>query len=73
MTGITLLNMMLSLLWQGQADVANQFNGYLILGYLVMWIVGLVYIISLATRQRNLQQDIQLMQRLLQENEEDQE
>jgi hypothetical protein len=69
MNGMT-LNMLLSILWQGQTDVANQFNGYLILGYLAMWIVGLVYVISLATRQRNLQQDIELMQRLLQENEE---
>ena len=32
--------------------------------------IGLVYIVSLAVRQRNLQQDIQLMERLLQDDEE---
>jgi hypothetical protein len=58
-----------SILLQTSADVANQFNGYLILGYLVMWIIALVYIVSLATRQRNLMQDIQLLKRLLQDDE----
>jgi len=57
-----------SILWQS-SDVANRFNGYLILGYLAMWIIGTAYIISLATRQRNIQQDIQLMQQILQDDE----
>lgn len=48
----------------------NQFNNYLILGYGVMLLIGLVYIVSLAVRQRNLQQDIHLLQQLLQEDEE---
>ena len=47
----------------------NRFNNFLILGYVVMGIIVLVYIVSLATRQRNLQQDIQLMSRLLQDDE----
>jgi hypothetical protein len=70
MNGMT-FTLLLSVLGQSQTDVANQFNGYLILGYLAMWVIGLVYVISLATRQNNLQQDIELMQRLLQEHEED--
>jgi len=54
-----------------QAGVApDRFNGYLILGYLVMGGIGLIYIITLALRQRNLQQDLRLMNRLLQEDEE---
>jgi hypothetical protein len=43
--------------------------GYMILGYAVMWIIGLVYVISLVNRQRNLQQDVQLMRRLLEDDE----
>ena len=53
-----------------QTDVANQFNGYLILGYVVMWIVGSIYVISLFTRQKNLREDIRLMHQLLKEDEE---
>ena len=47
----------------------NEFNGYLVLGYGVMWLIGVVYVITLVTRQRNWQQDIELMQRLLEEDE----
>ncbi|MCA9944782.1 MAG: hypothetical protein H6656_09500 [Ardenticatenaceae bacterium] len=48
----------------------HTFNNYLVLGYGVMGVIGLVYIVSLAVRQRNLRQDIQLMERLLQDEEE---
>ena len=61
------LMIFMSILQQASPDVANQFNGYLILGYGVMWLIATIYVISLASRQRNLQQDIELMQRLLQE------
>ena len=47
----------------------DHFNNYLLLGYVVMFVIGLVYVVSLAVRQRNLQQDIQLMERLLQDDE----
>lgn len=46
----------------------NTFNNYLILGYVVMGVIGLVYIASLAIRQRNLRQDLHLMERLLQDD-----
>ena len=54
-----------------QSNVGNPnfFNGYLILGYVVMGLIGLAYVASLAIRQRNLQQDIQLMQQILQDDE----
>ncbi len=62
------LTTLLTALWQSQSDIANQFNGYLILGYVVMWVIGMIYVISLASRQNNLKQDIELMQQLLQED-----
>jgi len=51
------------------AEVANRFNNYLVLGYFVMWLIAVVYIVSLAVRQRNLKQDLQLMGRILEEEE----
>jgi len=55
-----------------QAGVSpNQFNGYLLLGYDVMWLIGMIYIVSLVLRQRNLRRDVELMKRLLQEDDED--
>jgi len=51
------------------ADVANQFNNYLVLGYFVMWLIAMVYIASLAVRQRNLKQDLRLMGQILEEEE----
>ena len=49
----------------------NQFNNYLMLGYGVMGLIALGYIVTLFVRQRNLHKDIQLMSQLLQEDEED--
>ncbi len=64
---------MMPLIWLSmalqQVSNPNQFNNYLVLGYFAMWLIGLVYVISLVTRQRNLQQDISLMKRLLEEDE----
>lgn len=47
----------------------NVFNGYLILGYMIMLIIAMIYIVSLFVRQRNLRQDIELMEHLLQDDE----
>jgi len=49
---------------------ANQFNGYLLLGYGVMWLIVMIYIGSLFFRQRNLRRDMELMKRILQEDDE---
>jgi heme exporter protein C len=57
-------------LLQPTAD-ANRFNAYLILGYFVMWLIGMIYVFSLAIRQRNANQDLALMSQLLQENDQD--
>lgn len=48
----------------------NWFNQYLIMGYVVMGCIILFYIISLAVRQRNVEQDLKLLTQLLQEDEE---
>jgi CcmD family protein len=48
----------------------DKFNNYLLLGYAVMWLIVMVYIISLALRQRNMHRDIELMEQILQEDDE---
>jgi hypothetical protein len=60
----------LTILFQTSVSDPNRFNNYLLLGYSVMWLIGMVYIASLVIRQRNLQQDMQLMHQILQEDEE---
>jgi hypothetical protein len=35
-----------------------------------MWLIGTGYVVSLAVRQRNLQKDVAMLKRLLQEDEE---
>ena len=44
---------------------------FLILGYFVMGLIGLAYVVSLWSRQRNIQQDLVLLRRLLEEDERD--
>ncbi len=44
---------------------------YMLLGYAAMWVVALIYVIYLSAQQRNLKQDIDLLNRLLDEEEED--
>ena len=43
----------------------NKFNVYLTLGYFAMWLVGMSYVLYIRNRQRNLKQDLELMQQLL--------
>lgn len=57
-------------LWQSGINNPDQFNNFLMLGYGVMGLIALTYIITLFVRQRNLQKDLQLMHQLLQEDEE---
>ena len=56
-----------------QAGVGDpdRFGNFLTLGYALMWLVGAVYVISLLTRQANVQQDLRLLKRLLEEDEAD--
>jgi CcmD family protein len=47
----------------------NQFNNYLLLGYSAMWLIGMLYVLSLIVRQRNLDRDLDLMEDILQEDD----
>lgn len=64
------LSIFLNILAQTPIDDPNKFNGYLMLGYFVMWMAFMVYLVALSNKQRNMKQDIQLLQRLLKEDEE---
>ena len=59
----------LTILLQTSIDDPGRFNNYLLLGYLVMWLVAVVYLVLLDSKQKNLKQDIRLMRRLLEEDE----
>lgn len=52
-----------------QIDDPHKLNGYLILGYVVMWAIAMAYLLYLANRQRNLREDISVLRDLLQEEE----
>ena len=52
-----------------QAGDPNQFNAYLLGGYVVMSALCLLYMLTLHLRQRNLQQDVALLTQLLQEHD----
>ena len=62
--------LLLTILFQTSVGDPDRFNNFLILGYGVMWIIGMIYVISLHLRQRNVSQDLQLMHRILQDDEE---
>lgn len=62
--------LLLTILLQADVGDPNRFNNFLILGYTVMWLIGMIYVASLIIRQRNVQQDLSLMRRILQEDEE---
>jgi hypothetical protein len=47
----------------------NKFNGYMILGYIVMWLIAMIYILIMANRGRNVKEEIELLQQLLKEDE----
>lgn len=48
----------------------NQFNGFLLLGYAVMWLIFMLYILSIYLRQRNVERDLELLEQILQEDDE---
>lgn len=62
--------LLLGILMQSSVGDPNRFNNFLILGYGVIWLIGMIYVGSLLLRQRNVHQDLELMQRILQEDEE---
>jgi CcmD family protein len=65
------LNFWFNILSQVAVDDPHKFNNFLILGYVVMWLVAVVYVAYLANKQRNAKKDLELMKQLLAENEEE--
>lgn len=63
------VSLLLSAALQGVSD-PNQFNGFMVLGYVVMWLVVMVYLITLSNRQRNVKEEVELLEQLLREDEE---
>lgn len=63
-------NILSDLFMQAGIDDPNTFNHFMILGYVVMWIIAMVYIFSLANRQRNVKEEVELLRQLLEEDEE---
>ena len=51
-----------------QIDNPNRFNVYLVGGYVIMSAIALIYVLTLYFRQRNVQQDIVLLQQLMAED-----
>lgn len=64
------VNILMSVLLQTGISDPNEFNAYMILGYAVMWVIAIIYILTLANRQRNTREEVELLQQLLRENEE---
>jgi hypothetical protein len=65
------MTILLSTLFAFQAATdPDKFNGFLLLGYGVMWLIVMIYIGSLAIRQRNMRRDIELLEQILQEDDE---
>lgn len=63
-------NILFELFIQAGIDDPNTFNHFMILGYVAMWIIAMVYILSLANRQRNVKEEVELLRQLLEEDEE---
>lgn len=59
----------LTILFQTPIGDPNQFNNYLILGYAVTWLIGMIYLLYVYNDRRNVEKDIELMQRLLEDDE----
>ncbi|MGD2050244.1 MAG: hypothetical protein PVH03_12130 [Chloroflexota bacterium] len=63
-------NIIIELFMQAGIADPNTFNNFMILGYVAMWIIAMVYILSLANRQRNVKEEVELLRQLLEEDEE---
>jgi hypothetical protein len=62
--------LLLPVLRQAEPIDPNHFNLYLIGGYFVMWVIAMIYIYSLANRQRNVKEEVKLLRQLLEDDEE---
>lgn len=67
--GLTAVFLITNILSQIGIDEPNKFNNFLIFGFALMWLIGVIYVVGLAMRQRNVQQDIELMQQILEDED----
>jgi hypothetical protein len=64
--------LLLTILLQTPIDDPNEFNSFLILGYVAMWLIGMAYLVYLLNRQRNISQDIRVLRQLLEDDDQTQ-
>jgi uncharacterized membrane protein YqjE len=50
-------------------DDPNRFNNYMLMGYAVMFIIAIAYVLYLANMQRNVRNDLELLNRILKEGD----
>lgn len=60
---------LLTAVWQIGVTNPDGFNPYLLLGYIVMGVIGVAYVVYLFNRQRNATQDLRVLRQLLEEDE----
>lgn len=65
------ITVLMAILAQAQLADPNKFNHFLLLGYAVMWAIAMIYVLTLANRQRNAREEVKLLRRLLEEDEKD--
>ncbi len=58
-----------SFLFQIGIDEPERFNGYLLLGYLVLGLIFCAYIAYLWSMQKNVDQDLQVLEQLLSDDD----
>lgn len=61
----------LTLLFQTPIGDPDQFNSFLIFGYAATCLIGAIYLAYLYNTRRNIEKDIDLLKRLLDEEDED--
>ena len=59
----------LTVLLQTPIGDPNQFNNFLIFGFVVSWLIGMSYLLYLNNSQRNIEKDIELLKRLLDDDD----
>ena len=60
---------LLTILFQIGIDEPNRFNGYLLLGYVVLGGMAIAYIVYLSSQQRNIERDLQVLEQVLKDDE----
>ena len=57
----------LTILLQVGVEAPNKFNNYLLMGYVVLGLMGVAYVLYLWAQNRNVERDLQVLQQILEE------